>query len=136
MLAGALRDAGFVKVNPIPATVPISTYFVSVLRPISNRGTVKFKDPQTKIQCDINVNDQPGYWNTMLLKRYTMLSPHLTGLLIAIKEWAKPRGLNTPSPNKPREKVTFSSYTFALMAVGFLQVWVNIFLSVMPGLKL
>ncbi|KAF9447620.1 hypothetical protein P691DRAFT_671121, partial [Macrolepiota fuliginosa MF-IS2] len=104
-LARALRDGGFAKVKPIPAAVPI----------------VKFQDPRTGIECDINVNDQPGYWNTLLLQRYTKLSPHLRGLLLAIKRWAGPLGLNTPSPTKPGEKVTFSSYAFALMTVGFLQ---------------
>lgn len=136
VLAAALRDAGFVQVKPIPANVPISTHRLLSSASNSNWGTVKFNDPQTKIQCDINVNDQPGYWNTMLLKRYTMLCPHLTGLLVAIKGWAKLRDLNTPSPTKPGEKVTFSSFTFALMTVGFLQVGAIIHLSVMRELNL
>ncbi len=67
----------------------------------------------------------------MLLKRYSMLSPHLTGLLLAIKRWAKPLGLNTPSPAKAGEKLTFSSYAFALMTVGFLQVCVRVRFSVL-----
>jgi len=105
VLAGALREGGFTKATPIPAAVPI----------------VKFKDPRTGIECDINVNDQPGYWNTLMLQRYTKLSPHMRGLLLAVKRWAKPLGFNSPSPMKPGEKVTFSSYAFALMTVGFLQ---------------
>lgn len=56
-----------------------------------------------------------------MLKNYTRLSPHLRRLLIAIKRWAKPLGLNSPSPKKG-EELSFSSYTFALMTVGFLQV--------------
>ncbi|KAL9709470.1 hypothetical protein Ac2012v2_007205 [Leucoagaricus gongylophorus] len=104
-LAAVLRKGGFLKVKVIPATVPI----------------VKFEDPKTKIKCDINVNEQTGYWNSMMIKQYAEQSPHLIPLLKAIKLWAKPLGLNAPSPEIPKAPVTFSSYAYALMTIAFMQ---------------
>ncbi|KAF5353874.1 hypothetical protein D9756_007303 [Leucocoprinus leucothites] len=105
-LASALRKGGFIRVKAIPsATVPI----------------VKFQDKETGIECDINVNEQPGYWNSVMIREYGKLSPYLIPLLKAIKLWAKPLGLNSPSPEKPRQLVTFSSYSYALMTIAFLQ---------------
>jgi DNA polymerase sigma len=76
----------------------------------------------TGIHCDINVNHQPGYWNSIMLGRYTTLCPHLSGLLLAIKRWSRPLGLNNPSRDVLGAPISFSSYAFALMTVGFLQV--------------
>jgi DNA polymerase sigma len=86
--------------------------------------SVKFQDKKTGIQCDINVNDQPGFWNSLMIQRYTTLCPHLRGLLIVLKRWAKPLGLNNPSPKifSKKQPVTFSSYALALMTIALLQV--------------
>jgi DNA polymerase sigma len=86
--------------------------------------TVKFVDPITGLSCDINVNEQLGLLNSMMLKRYCDISPHLRFLIASVKAWAKPLGLNNPSNNRRRGfvSVTFSSYAFALMTIGFLQV--------------
>lgn len=47
--------------------------------------------------------------------------PILRPLLYEVKEWAKPLGLNSPSGVKGMS-MSFSSYAFALMTIGFLQV--------------
>ena len=106
----------------IPATVPISAYPQLMSLQNDRRQSVKFEDPKTEIKCDINVNEQPGYWNTIMIQRYAEQSPHFVPLLKAIKLWAKPLGLNTPSPEIPRAPVTFSSYAYALMTIAFMQV--------------
>ncbi|KAF7419373.1 hypothetical protein PC9H_001960 [Pleurotus ostreatus] len=100
-----LWDAGYKNVLAIPsANVPI----------------VKFLDPVTGMECDINVNDQLGLINSRMLKIYCDMSPVLRPMLFAVKAWAKPLGLNNPSGKMgPR---TFSSYALALMTIGFLQM--------------
>ncbi|GLB41090.1 putative RNA uridylyltransferase activity [Lyophyllum shimeji] len=104
-LARALRQAGFTGVVSIPwAAVPI----------------VKFRDPQTRLECDINVNERLGLFNSDLINAYCDASPLLRPMLLFIKLWAKPLGLNNPSP-KPGESRSFSSYALALMTIGFLQ---------------
>ncbi|KAF8066819.1 hypothetical protein FPV67DRAFT_1496629 [Lyophyllum atratum] len=103
-LARILREAGFREIQCIPnAAVPI----------------VKFKDPRTRLECDINVNERLGLLNSDLLKAYCDASPLLRPMLMLIKLWAKPLGLNSPSPF--REVPSFSSYALALMTIGFLQ---------------
>lgn len=65
-----------------------------------------------------------------MLGRYATLCPHLPELLLAIKRWSRPIGLNSPSPKTARTPVSFSSYAYALMTVGFLQVrWSSLKLS-------
>ncbi|KAI0051562.1 hypothetical protein FA95DRAFT_236995 [Auriscalpium vulgare] len=104
-LSGTLKRAGFsILQNIAKATVPI----------------VKFKDPVTGMHCDINVNDQLGSLNTALIRDYCDMSPILRPLIMIIKQWAKPLGLNSPSPN-PGEARSFSSYSLTLMTIGLLQ---------------
>lgn len=82
---------------------------------------VKFKDPSTDIQCDLNINDQLGFINTSLIRHYCDVLPVLRPLLLAIKRWARPLGYNSPA-GAPGQPVTFSSYTLAVMTIGLLQV--------------
>ncbi|KXN88687.1 hypothetical protein AN958_06231 [Leucoagaricus sp. SymC.cos] len=103
-LAKALERGGFKNVQAIKASVPI----------------VKFLDPFSGIRCDINVNDQAGYWNSLMIHQYTTLSPHLRPMLLQIKSWSRPLNLNSPSPTKGQQ-TSFSSYAFALMTIAFLQ---------------
>ncbi|KAF8634022.1 hypothetical protein AX17_004287 [Amanita inopinata Kibby_2008] len=103
-LARVLKRAGYKNVMAIPSAVPI----------------VKFMDPRTRLQCDINVNDRLGLRNTQLLKQYMKLFPLLRPMLAVIKSWAKPLGLN--SPMEPGVTASFSSYAFGLMTIGFLQM--------------
>ena len=81
---------------------------------------VKFRDARSGISCDINVNDQLGVFNTLLISRYCELAPVLRPLLVALKHWAKPLGLNNPSGRGAA--ASFSSYALTLMTIAFLQV--------------
>lgn len=101
----ALQYSGFRILETVPrATVPI----------------VKFKDPRTNIECDLNINDQLGTINTSLIRHYCDILPILRPLLLAIKRWARPLGYNNPAgaAGKP---ISFSSYTLTIMTIGLLQ---------------
>jgi hypothetical protein len=82
---------------------------------------VKFKDPNTDIQCDLNINDQVGFINTSLIRHYCDILPVIRPLLLAIKRWARPLGYNSPA-GAPGEPITFSSYALAIMTISLLQV--------------
>ena len=82
--------------------------------------TVECKDPATGLDCDINVNDRLGLINTGLITRYCDLLPIVRPMIMYIKKWAKPLGLNSPS--SLGQPVTFSSYALVLMTIGLLQV--------------
>jgi hypothetical protein len=82
---------------------------------------VKFRDPASGLDCDLNVNGLLGLHNSSLVKEYCNAHPYLRPLLFRIKEWANPLGLNSPSPTLG-SPVSFSSYALALMTIGFLQV--------------
>ncbi|KAF8513086.1 hypothetical protein JB92DRAFT_2925360 [Gautieria morchelliformis] len=105
-VARMLSKSGFNQVLPIPkATVPI----------------VKFRDPATGLECDLNTNDRLGLWNTRLISTYCDLHSDLVRpMIMIIKRWAKSHGLNDPSGRSG--PVTFSSYALVLMVIGFLQV--------------
>ena len=79
---------------------------------------VKFKDPGTGLECDINVNDQLGFINTSMVGHYVSLQPVLVPLLRMIKRWAKTVGMNSPSIRP----ASFSSYTLTLMTIAWFQV--------------
>ncbi|KAG6820016.1 hypothetical protein H0H93_006480 [Arthromyces matolae] len=49
------------------------------------------------------------------------LSPILRPLLLLIKIWAKPRGLNNPQSQAGHAPPSFNSYALTLMTIGFLQ---------------
>lgn len=102
-LATILSRAGFTNVQPVPfASVPI----------------VKFRDPQTQLSLDININNRLGLVNSYLLRSYCDVLPGLRTVLVAIKLWARPLGLNTPSGGS---MTTFSTYALTLMTLGWLQ---------------
>ncbi|KAJ7621163.1 hypothetical protein FB45DRAFT_928543 [Roridomyces roridus] len=104
-LALTLKRAGFKILDTVAsASVPI----------------VKFKDLETGHVCDINVNDRLGVLNSDLVRRYCQLNPVLGDMIRYIKRWAKPLGLNSPSPTRGQPS-TFSSYALVMMTIGFLQ---------------
>ncbi|OSX62015.1 hypothetical protein POSPLADRAFT_1074392 [Postia placenta MAD-698-R-SB12] len=106
LLARKLRANGYTQVLCRPsATVPIA----------------KCTDPRTGISCDIEINDRLGIKNTELIKRYCELHPSLRAVLIVLKRWAKPLGLNNPSGEGTHRKASFSSYAFAMMSIGLYQ---------------
>ena len=122
-MSTALRKSGFKIIQKIPnATVPIGMRLcIGYCSACSNHQSspkVKFKDPNTDIQCDLNINDQLGFINTSLIRHYCDILPMLRPLLLAIKRWARPLGYNSPAS----APVTFSSYTLAIMTIGLLQV--------------
>lgn len=88
---------------------------------------VNFRDPETGLVGNININDRLGLSNTDLIKQYCDICPFLRPMLAFIKSWAKPLGYNNPSGPLPAR--TFSSYAFALMTIATLQVY-TIFSSV------
>lgn len=57
--------------------------------------------------------------NSLMIKEYCKISPLLRQVVIAIKQWAKPIGLNKPSGPGP---ITFSSYALTLMTIALFQV--------------
>ena len=104
ILASTIRKARFAKVYGVPASIPI----------------VKGVDRLSGLSTDLNTNDRLGLINTHMIKRYCELSPLLVPMLYFIKAWAKLHGLNSPSlGGKDR---SLSSYCYALMTIGYLQV--------------
>lgn len=121
-LAYAMKSTRFSSVDfRARSTVPIGTSTTLTVTPHSPPNPVKFKDPFSGLDCDLNVNERLGIVNSDMIKEFCDNSTVLRPLLFSIKEWAKPRGLNSPSVD--RESPSFSSYAFALMTITFLQVF-------------
>ncbi|ORX40051.1 hypothetical protein BD324DRAFT_679114 [Kockovaella imperatae] len=70
--------------------------------------------------CDINVNDLGGWFNSSLILHYCLISPYvLRPMIYALKRWAAAYSLNDASgANGPS---TMSSYCLTLMAIAYLQ---------------
>ncbi|WVR06353.1 hypothetical protein IAU60_003384 [Kwoniella sp. DSM 27419] len=105
-LANCLRAAYQREVQPIPAaSTPI----------------VKFVDSGSEaLDCDINVNDLGGWYNSSLILHYCLTSPHLLRPLIhVLKLWASCHRLNDASGASG--PATMSSYCLTLMAIAYLQ---------------
>ncbi|KAF6744009.1 hypothetical protein DFP72DRAFT_1019684 [Ephemerocybe angulata] len=104
-VADTLRRAGFTQIKSIPrASVPI----------------VQFRDPLTSLDCDININERLGIFNSDLINAYCSNMVTLRPLLFSIKTWAKSKGLNSSNPPSG-ELRSFSSYALTMMTIGFLQ---------------
>ncbi|KIP11311.1 hypothetical protein PHLGIDRAFT_114709 [Phlebiopsis gigantea 11061_1 CR5-6] len=96
VLAKALTQSGFdVLLRLSQATVPI----------------VKFRDPDTGLKCDINVNERLGYRNTLMIRQYCTILPILPAFIVQLKLWAKEQKWIT----------NMNNYTLAIMAIGVLQ---------------
>lgn len=105
--------------QPLSPSVRFSLFPIS----LSNKKKptlVKFTDPKTGLDCDINVNEQLGLRNTGMIKRYCDVVPILRPMVWSLKRWAKGVGMNDPSGQMGA--VTFSSYALMLMTISFLQV--------------
>lgn len=99
-LAKAMRRTSFIRnLQVIAAKVPI----------------IKFHDSHNKIDCDINLNSHIGIRNTHLMKVYSDIDWRVKPLILNIKRWARFHGINDASQK------TISSYSFALMALFYLQ---------------
>ena len=76
---------------------------------------VQLKQASTGVECDICVNQELPMYNTLLLHTYTQVDPRVRQLVLAVKHWAKQRGINDASNG------TLSSYAWVIMVLHFLQ---------------
>ncbi|KAG8900632.1 hypothetical protein FRB99_005836, partial [Tulasnella sp. 403] len=124
VILDANRPNGFhpsVNLKKLPGRVLLAAGFSNMTAiPRASVPIVKFSDPKSNIQIDLNCNDQLGFVNTVLLHNYCEMWPGLRPMIFFLKRWAKSWGLNDPSgANGPS---SFSSYCLALMAVALLQL--------------
>ncbi|KAG0078791.1 hypothetical protein BGZ90_004367 [Linnemannia elongata] len=99
-VANVLRRGGMMQVQPITnARVPI----------------VKFVDPGTRTNCDVNTNHVLGIHNSELIRCYTMIDDRVRPFLYSLKALVKKHGINDSSQS------WLSSYAYVMMAIGFLQ---------------
>jgi len=92
---------GFIEL--IPAKVPI----------------LKFHDKFGNIEVDMSVNNPVCIRNTNLLFVYSQLDWRVRPLAVAVKTWAKAKGINEA------RNLTMSSYVLSLMVIHFLQTGVE-----------
>ncbi|ORY80613.1 hypothetical protein LY90DRAFT_500394 [Neocallimastix californiae] len=110
-LAQVLRKAGMVDVIPINgARMPIC----------------KFRDQDTKFNCDLSVNNRIPIYNSELIRCYMDLDERVRDIVMIIKKWSKIRGINN---SKER---TFCSYSYVLLCISFFQ---HINPPVLPNLQ-
>lgn len=67
------------------------------------------------LACDISINNNLAVINSRLIGTYCSIDPRMAPLGMAIKHWAKARGIND------RSRGTLSSFSLLLMLVHFLQ---------------
>ncbi|GAA5855407.1 hypothetical protein JCM9279_006472 [Rhodotorula babjevae] len=112
-IAASLRRANLTDVTSIAdAAVPICKFKVLI------DGHV--------IEADLNTNERLGVFNSRLINSYCNLHPLVRPLSVFVKFWAKQRGLNNPSGSP----TTFSSYTYILLVISYLQ-----HLDLLPNLQ-
>lgn len=80
---------------------------------------VKCVDGKSMIPIDISVNNNLSVYNTELLRRYSKLDPRVKPFILAVKYWARSRGICEPTSG------TFSSYAWTLIAINALQTMEN-----------
>ena len=86
---------------------------------------VKCIDAKSMIPIDISVNNNLSVYNTELLRRYSKIDSRVKPFILAVKYWAKNRGICDPTFG------TFSSYAWTLIAISALQTMEN---PVIPNL--
>jgi len=75
----------------------------------------RFVDPETKLSCDINVNNTIALQNTLMVQTYASIDERAKQLIILIKHYAKRRMINDAKGG------TLSSYCWVNMVIHFLQ---------------
>eukprot|EP01134_Creolimax_fragrantissima_P001880 CFRG1880T1 len=106
------HDSVFIDILAIPkARVPI----------------IKFIHAKTGYECDICINNTLAVQNTALLRLYANFDVRSRKLMLAIKWWAKRRGINNSAGG------TLSSYAYVIMVIHFLQNTSR--LPVLPNLQ-
>ena len=68
------------------------------------------------VDLDLCVDNLLAVRNTQLLRTYAALDPRVTPFVVAVKQWAKTRGVSDASQG------TFSSYGHVMLAIHYLQV--------------
>eukprot|EP00808_Paulinella_micropora_P000899 g34607.t1 len=97
---GKMLEKEFVEVLALPnARIPI----------------VKFRDPVSRLNCDMGVNNILALKNSSLIRAYVDIDPRVRPLSFVVKYWAKQRKVNDPY------RGTLSSYAYVLMLIQFLQ---------------
>ncbi|BES94256.1 Poly(A) RNA polymerase gld-2 [Nesidiocoris tenuis] len=80
---------------------------------------LKFRDPKTNLNIDMNVNNCVGIRNTHLLHCYSQLDWRVKPLGLLVKEWARRHNINDA------RSMTLSSYSLTLMVINYLQCAVS-----------
>lgn len=100
----------------IKACALLYTHFeVKQFVPNARVPILKLWSPKYQVACDICVGSVHALLNTALLRYYGHIDPRVRPLVIAVKHWAKARGIND-SVNG-----TLSSYAWTMLAIFFLQ---------------
>ncbi|KAG0352653.1 hypothetical protein BG005_007925 [Podila minutissima] len=99
-LAAELKRYGFTSIRAISgATVPI----------------VKFHDPNTNLDCDLNTGNYLGIINSNLIRTYISLDPRVKPFLYLVKNISHAQGINSFRDG------TLSSYAVIMMGIVYLQ---------------
>ncbi|ETV64855.1 hypothetical protein, variant [Aphanomyces astaci] len=85
---------------------------------------IKFLHVDSNLECDICMENTLATKNTLLLRTYALFDSRVSPLVLAVKRWAKMRGVNDASQN------TLSSYSYAILVIHFLQI-----LRILPNLQ-
>ncbi|XP_035494554.1 poly(A) RNA polymerase GLD2 isoform X2 [Scophthalmus maximus] len=76
---------------------------------------LRFKDKDSNLEFDLNINNTVGIRNTFLLRSYAYADLRIRPMILVIKKWARHHQINDAS------KGTLSSYTLVLMVLHYLQ---------------
>uniref|UniRef100_A0A1A7XR67 polynucleotide adenylyltransferase n=1 Tax=Iconisemion striatum TaxID=60296 RepID=A0A1A7XR67_9TELE len=77
---------------------------------------LRFREKDSNVEFDLNINNTVGIRNTFLLKSYANADVRVRPLILVIKKWARHHQINDAS------KGTLSSYTLVLMVLHYLQI--------------
>uniref|UniRef100_A0A1A8ESK6 polynucleotide adenylyltransferase n=1 Tax=Nothobranchius korthausae TaxID=1143690 RepID=A0A1A8ESK6_9TELE len=77
---------------------------------------LRFREKDSNVEFDLNINNTVGIRNTFLLKSYAHADARVKPLILVIKKWARHHKINDAS------KGTLSSYTLVLMVLHYLQI--------------
>ncbi|ERL95563.1 hypothetical protein D910_12824, partial [Dendroctonus ponderosae] len=82
--------------------------------PSANVPIVRCVHLKTGIQCDININNMLGVFNSELIRYYMSIDPKVQQAMLVLKYWAK-------CHNFKGQSQFFSNYAFTMMFIFFLQ---------------
>uniref|UniRef100_A0A8C6VW35 polynucleotide adenylyltransferase n=1 Tax=Nothobranchius furzeri TaxID=105023 RepID=A0A8C6VW35_NOTFU len=77
---------------------------------------LRFREKDSNVEFDLNINNTVGIRNTFLLKSYAHADARVKPLILVVKKWARHHKINDAS------KGTLSSYTLVLMVLHYLQI--------------